>query len=141
MTMQIREIMKKVPDLVTCVPGESVMDAAKKMDRHHVGCVLVTENDSLRGILTDRDITLSIVATGKNPRDTQVRELMKTGVITGAPDWDLFQATQLMANKKIRRLPIQVDGKLQGFVSLADLAPVVRKELDSFLAIEGAASH
>jgi CBS domain-containing protein len=136
--MRIREIMKRAPDLVTCAPTDSVMDAAKKMERHNVWCVLITESGDLKGILTDRDITLSVVAKGKLPADTRARDVMKTHVLTGGPDWDLLQATQLMAEKKIRRLPIQSNGKLEGFVSLADLAPVVRKEVDSFFAIEAA---
>jgi CBS domain-containing protein len=136
--MRIREIMKRAPDLVTCAPTDSVMDAAKKMERHNVGCVLITEGGRLKGILTDRDITLSVVAKGKVPGDTRVRDVMHTHVLTGGPDWDLLQATQLMAEKKIRRLPIQSNGTLEGFVSLADLAPAVQKEIDSFFAIEAA---
>lgn len=136
--MLVKEIMKKVPDLVICAPTTYVTEAAKKMEDFNVGCILITEDGSLKGILTDRDIAVSVVAKGKNPRETQVKEIMKTHLITGRPDWDLFEATKLMAEKKIRRLPIQTNGRLEGFVSLADLAPVFQRELDSFLEIESA---
>ncbi len=136
--MLVKEIMKRIPDLVCCLPTAYVMDAAKKMEDNNIGCILITDNNILKGILTDRDITLLVVADGRDPRKVQVREIMKTDIITGKPDWDLFEATKLMADKKIRRLPIQTNGKLEGFVSLADLAPVVKKELDSFLEIETA---
>jgi len=118
---------------VTCKPSDFVTEAAKKMEDLNVGCILITENGSLKGILTDRDITLKVVAEGKNPRETLVREIMKTHIITGMPEWDLFEATKLMAEKKIRRLPIQTNGRLEGFLSLADIAPVYQKELDSFI--------
>jgi CBS domain-containing protein len=136
--MQVKEIMKKTTDLVICSPSDYVMDAAKKMENKNVGCILITENNNLKGILTDRDITLSVVAHGKNPREVMVKEIMKTDIITGRPEWDLFEATKLMADKKIRRLPIQSNERLEGFVSLADLAPVIKGELDSFLEIEAA---
>lgn len=136
--MLVKEIMKKSPDLVCCAPTDYVMDAAKMMEDNDIGCILITENNNLKGILTDRDITLLVVADGRDPRKVQVKEIMKTDIITGKSDWDLFEATKLMADKKIRRLPIQTNGKLEGFVSLADLAPVVKKELDSFLEIEAA---
>lgn len=136
--MLVKEIMKKPHDLVTCAPTDYVMDAAKLMEDNNIGCILITDNNILKGILTDRDITLLVVADGRDPRKVQVKEIMKTDIITGKSDWDLFEATKLMADRKIRRLPIQTNGKLEGFVSLADLAPVVKKELDSFLEIETA---
>lgn len=137
--MQIREIMKKKRDIITCDPTDSVTEAAKKMKDCKIGCILVAENGSLKGIVTDRDITLSVVAKGKNPNEVRLREIMSTHVITGNPEWDLLETTKMMAQKKIRRLPIQSNGKLEGFVSMADLAPVFKKEMDSFLEIESSA--
>lgn len=64
---------------------------------------------------------------------------MSTHVVTGKPEWDLLETTKMMAQKKIRRLPIQSNGKLKGFVSMADLAPVFKKEMDLFLDIESSA--
>lgn len=137
--MQIREIMKKKRDIITCDPTDSVTEAAKKMKDCKIGCILVAENGSLKGIVTDRDITLSVVAKGKNPNEVRLREIMSTHVVTGNPEWDLLETTKMMAQKKIRRLPIQSNGKLEGFVSMADLAPVFKKEMDSFLEIESSA--
>lgn len=134
--MQLKEIMRKRPYIVTCNPNDFVVEAAKKMDEYKVGCVLVTEDGSIKGILTDRDIALSVVAQERDPKQVQLHEIMNTNVITGRPDWDLFEATRLMAEKKIHRLPIEANGRLEGFISLADLAPIIKGELDSFLEIE-----
>ncbi len=133
--MQIREIMRKGRDLITCSPTDTVTDAAKKMREFNVGCVLITEKGELKGIVTDRDIALDVIAEGKSGGEVRLEKVMKTHVVTGKPDWDLFETTRLMAEKKIHRLPIQGNGRLEGFVSLADLAPVVQKELDNFLRI------
>jgi CBS domain-containing protein len=133
--MLIKEIMKKDPDLVTCRPSESVMEAAKKMDKFGVGCVLVTQDGSLRGILTDRDITLAVVARGRSVEKTRVEEVMTSNVTTATPDLDLMEAVRIMGEEKIERLPVrQANGALVGFVSLADVAPIVRQEVDSFLS-------
>lgn len=137
--MQIREIMKKERDIITCTPTDSVTEAAKRMKDSNIGCVLVTEGGGVKGIITDRDITLSVVAKGKNPNEVRLKEIMKTPVITGNPEWDIYETTKMMAQKKIRRLPIQSNGKLEGFISMADLAPVLRKEMDSFLDLETSA--
>lgn len=137
--MQIREIMKKERDIITCTPTDFVTAAAKKMSERNIGCVLVTEGGSLKGIITDRDITLSVVANGKNPNEVRLKDVMKTPVITGNPEWDVYETTKMMSQKKIRRLPIQHNGKIEGFVSMADLAPVLRKEIDSFLDLEATA--
>lgn len=134
--MLVKEVMRKIPNIVTCTPTEYIENAAKKMEDYNVGCIVITENGSLKGILTDRDITLSIVAHGRNPKEVRVQEVMKTDLVTGKPEWDLFEATKLMALKKIHRLPIEANGRLEGFISLADLAPIIKGELDSFLEIE-----
>jgi len=134
--MQIKEIMKKERDIAVCTPTDSVTDAAKRMSERNVGCILVTEGGSVKGIITDRDIALSVIAKGKNPTEIRLKDVMKTPVVTGNPDWDVFETTKMMAQKKIRRLPIQSNGKLQGFISMADLAPILKREMDSFLDLE-----
>jgi CBS domain-containing protein len=134
--MQIREIMKKKEELIMCLPEDCVTEAARKMDEHNIGCVLVTENGILKGIITDRDIALTVAAKGKNPNEVQLKEIMTAPVITGHPEWDLFETTRMMSKMKIRRLPIEMDGKVEGFVSTADLAPALKREMDSFLDLE-----
>lgn len=134
--MKLQDIMRRGRDVVSCTSSEFVTDAARKMKEHNVGCILITEKGSLKGILTDRDIALNVIAEGKDPREIHLGAIMKTNVITGRPDWDLFEATQVMSEKKIRRLPITSNGRVEGFISLADLAPVLKKELDAVLGLE-----
>ncbi len=134
--MKLLEIMRKGPDLVTCASSDFVTDAAKKMKEHNVGCIFITDQGNLKGILTDRDIALTVVAEGKTPGDIRLQDIMTTNIVVGKPDWDLFEATRIMSEKKVRRLPIASNGRLEGYVSLSDIAPVIQKELDSFLELE-----
>lgn len=132
--MQLKEIMRK--ELVTAKPDLSIREAAKRMKDEKVGCVLVTEDGSLKGILTDRDIACSVVAEGKDPSNTRVREIMKSSPAFSSPDTDIMEASRIMSEKKIRRLPILANGKLQGIVTTSDLASVLKKEMDNFLNVE-----
>ena len=86
------------------------------------------EDDRLKGMLTDRDITIKVVAQGKDPARTTAGELATQGkVVTIGADDSVDEALRTMADKKVRRLPV-IDGhKLIGVVSQADLA----KEIDS----------
>ncbi len=136
--MKLQEIMRKGPDIVTCASSDFVTDAAKKMKEHNVGCILITEQGYLKGILTDRDIALTVVAEGKNPEEIKLQDVMRKNVVIGKPDWELFEATRIMSENKVRRLPIASNGRLEGFVSLSDIAPVIQRELDSFLELEKA---
>lgn len=137
--MLLREIMKK--DLITVRPETFVTEAAKKMKEHNVGCILVTENGSLKGLFTDRDIACWVVAEGRDPNSLRIKDVMKTDLVTATPDTDIFYASKIMAQKRIRRLPIQSNGHLEGIVSIADLAPVLKEELDNIFTIEEAPTH
>jgi CBS domain-containing protein len=74
------------------------------------------------GIVTDRDIVMRGVATGRDPNALPVSQVMSQPVVCGSPNMDLGAATNLMAEKQVRRLPVVNDGQLVGFVSLGDIA-------------------
>lgn len=137
--MFLREIMKK--DLITVEPGASVKEAAGKMRKSDVGCILITEKGVLRGILTDRDIACNVVADGKDPGTIMVKEIMNKDITFTKPETDIFEASRLMAQKKIRRLPIQSNGRLEGLVTVSELAPVLREEMDNFFNLEETYRH
>ena len=137
--MTLKEVMKK--DIVTITPNMSVREAAKKMKDEKIGCLLVTENDSLRGILTDRDIVCTVVANGKDPNYTMVKDIMNGDVVYTSPDTDIFEAFKIMAGHKIRRLPLKFDGRLEGIVSISDIAPILKREMDDFFHVEEIYHH
>lgn len=108
---------------------DTVEAAAKKLAELDVGAVPICgEDDRLKGMLTDRDITIKVVAQGKAPAQTTAGELAtQDEVVTIGADDSVDEALRTMIEKKVRRLPV-IDGhKLIGVVSQADLA----KEIDS----------
>ena len=137
--MMLRDIMEK--DIVTVTPDMTVREAAKKMKEEKIGCILVTENGSLKGILTDRDITCMIVADGKDPNYTMVKEIMNCDVVYTSPETDILEAFKIMEGHKIRRLPLKFNGKLEGIVSISDLAPILKNEMDNFFHVEEVYHH
>jgi len=118
--MKIREIM--TTDLVTTAPSTPVTQAARLMRDADIGDVLVRDGGQLVGILTDRDIACRVVADGLDANQVSVGDFMSRDLFTGMPDWDVNNASDLMAEQQIRRLPILENGQLVGIVSLGDLA-------------------
>ena len=119
--MEVRELMN--PSVVTIEPGASAALAARLLSRHNVGALPVCGADGrLRGMVTDRDIILRCIAAEEDPAQTPVRDIMTRGCAWVEPRSDCRQATQLMAQRQVRRLPVVEGGKVVGIVSLADLA-------------------
>jgi CBS domain-containing protein len=121
MGQRIREIMTSNPS--TIEPDKPVAEAARIMKQEDAGVVPVTENGRLTGMVTDRDIAIRVVAEGKDPQSTSVREVASTDLVTIDPQQDLDEALRLMAKHKVRRLPVvEEDGRLVGVVAQADVA-------------------
>jgi CBS domain-containing protein len=121
MGQRIREIMTSNPS--TIEPDKPVAEAARIMKQEDAGVVPVTENGRLTGMVTDRDIAIRVVAEGKDPQSTAVREVASTDLVTIDPQQDLDEALRLMAQHKVRRLPVvEKDGRLVGVVAQADVA-------------------
>ena len=119
--MKVRELMN--PHVVCVSPTDSTALAARLLSRHNVGSIPVCSADGrLRGIVTDRDIVLRCIAAEEDPAQTPVREVMTRGCCTVSPDEDCRQATRLMADRQVRRLPVVDGSKLVGMLSLGDLA-------------------
>jgi CBS domain-containing protein len=108
--------------LATCAPEANVTDVAAIMRDRDIGDVLIVEDGQLRGIVTDRDLTLQALTGQDDPRQTPVGKYMSTKIVTGESTWDLAQVSSVMAEHQIRRLPIMQDNKLVGIISLGDVA-------------------
>ncbi len=125
--------MKYVEDImsspVVSVPtGTVVQEAAKIMSKLNIGSVAVKDGDTLKGILTERDISKKIVANGKDPRTTCVDEVMQTEIVTTGKDTTVGEAATIMAEGGFRRLPIIEGDVLVGIVTETDLELALREE-------------
>ncbi len=116
-------------DPVCCTADESVIECARLMDEEDVGMIPVVESADTRrliGVVTDRDICLTVVAQGRNPRECVVEECMTDELFTVRPDDDLERALDLMRSEQIRRLPVvDENGAIIGVIAQADIASAI----------------
>jgi CBS domain-containing protein len=116
----VQEAMTSNPTTVT--PTTTARDAAQVMKSEDTGIVPIVEGDRLVGVITDRDLTLRIVAEDKGA-DTPVGELASKDLVTIDPQQSLEEAARLLAEHQVRRLPVvEEDGRLVGILAQKDLA-------------------
>lgn len=102
--------------------GDSVVDAAKLMKGEETGIAPIVEDGRLIGVVTDRDITIRVVAEGRDPQSTRVEDVASRDLVTIDPDQDLDDALAVMADHDVRHLPvIEEDGTLVGMIAHADV--------------------
>ena len=119
--MRVRDCMSE--NVVTITPEESAALAARLMTRHNLGVLAVCDyHGKLQGVVTDRDIITRCVAVDQDPSRVPVADIMSAQVETIAPEENAQAATERMARKQVRRLPVQERGRLVGMVSLGDVA-------------------
>lgn len=121
MAMKVHDAMTPRPRTVQ--PSSTVVEAAQVMKSEDIGIVPIAEGDRLTGVVTDRDITVEVVAAGKDPQSTTVGEIASSNLVTVDPEQDLDEALRLMAQHQVRRLPVcEEDGRLVGILAQADVA-------------------
>src|SRR5919106_320392 len=109
--------------------NDTVLDAAKRLAELNIGAMPICgEDNRLKGMLTDRDIVVKVLARGKDPASTKAGELGEGKPVTIGADDSVEEALHTMADHKVRRLPV-IDGHdLVGIVSQGDLAPNISEE-------------
>ena len=118
---RVREFMSDY--LETIAAHDSIQHAAGRMRAFALGCLLVRDDQELVGMITDRDITVRVTATGKNPRTTAVSEVMSPGLICCSEDQDVEEVARMMEINQLHRLAlIDREGHPTGIVTLGDLA-------------------
>ncbi len=119
----VREVMTREVEFVE--PDVSAVDAAARMKRMDLGALPVCEGGRLVGTLTDREMTLNVVAPGRHPARTRVADIMNTKFVFCEEDQDLEDATGLMERRKVHRVfVVDREGRLAGIVSLGKISRV-----------------
>ena len=142
--MKIEEICSRV--VVVGLPATSVHEAARLLREHHVGALVVIDSRDRsrpKGIVTDRDMVVGVLAMGVDPDKLTVADIMTQDIVTVNSDDDVFETIRMMRAKGVRRVVV-VDGKgaLVGIVSLDDLLELVSEGLAGLSgAIAGARSR
>jgi CBS domain-containing protein len=118
--MKVRELMTKQP--TTVEPDARVGEVATLMKQEDCGSIPVVEGGRLVGIVTDRDIVIRGIASGKDPKNQRVSEVMSSDPVSIGPDEDVSAAEKVMGDRQIRRLPVVEGGKLVGILVTAQIA-------------------
>ena len=130
MAQAVREVMTE--NLVTLPGTAPLAEAAQRMKESDIGDVIVMDGDSMCGVVTDRDIVVRAIATGKDPQSASLSEICSHEVVTVGPDDTIDHAAQVMRERAVRRLPVVDGGRPVGIVSIGDLA--IERDSSSALA-------
>jgi len=120
MLLKVEDVM--VESVITVDADATVMKAVKIMNENEIGCLVVTRRGRAVGIITERDLLKRVIGKAKSPTKTKVREIMTKPLIAGRPDMDLEDATRLMFDRKIKKLPVVEGRRLLGLITLTDVA-------------------
>lgn len=119
--MKVRDVMQPSAEVIHC--DRTVVDAAKMMEKGSYGGIPIEENDKMIGMITDRDIVLRVVAKGKDPKTTLVKDCMSEGISYCYDDEELESISKKMGTLQHRRLPVvNREKRLVGMLSLSDIA-------------------
>ena len=116
--------------LVTARPDESAADAIRRMLASGIGSVIVIEDNAPVGMFTERDV-LRLAGDGTDFEAIPVRRAMTPRPLTVAAGDDILEASQMMAERKLRHLPVTEDGNLVGIVSMRDVLAYLAERLYS----------
>jgi CBS domain-containing protein len=119
--------------VITASENLTVLDAAKEMRNKNVGSIVVIDFEKKPiGMVSDRDIVVKVTAQGKDPTSTFLKDVMSKQTVVLRQDQGVFEATKLMSEKGIRRIPVvDSNGKLEGIVCLDDLIMLFAEEVEN----------
>ena len=122
MTLTVRQLLdRKSSGIYSIPPDASVLEALELMAREDISSVLVTEGEAIKGIFTERDYARKVILRGRNSRDTVIRELMTSNLITITPEQTINDCMSIMTDRHIRHLPVLEGHKIVGLISIGDV--------------------
>jgi CBS domain-containing protein len=127
--MLVKQAMTK--NIIVTHPDTTIKDVAKIMTQQRVGSLLVVEENKLAGIITELDIIWKVVAGDLDPKITLVREVMTKEIITIKANQTLEDATEIMVENNIKKLPVLEGDKLVGIITATDLISVQPKLIEA----------
>jgi CBS domain-containing protein len=131
--MRIRDVLRRKGDLVVTIsPDEPVGALLDALAEHKVGALVVAGADGdVEGIVSERDVVRHLQSRGAGVLEDPVRAIMTSPVHTAAPDTTLDDLMVLMTERRVRHVPVVVDGRLAGIVSIGDVVKHRIEELQS----------
>ena len=121
MSKNVKEVMTR--NVESARPEMTVKEVAQIMKDRNIGSLPVADQRHVEGLITDRDITIRIVAEGRDPSATRVADVMSRDVVSVKEDDPLENAERLMHDRQLRRLPVvNEQGELTGYLAMARIA-------------------
>jgi len=124
----VKDVMSR--DVLTLDKTTSLQEAAEQMRKLNVGCVIVTESSNPIGIITERDFVTKIAAEGR-PLFTEIKEVMSSPLITIDLEETIWEASELMKERLIHKLPVKENEKIAGIVTTSDIVRISSVGSDS----------
>jgi CBS domain-containing protein len=122
----VRQLLEaKAPEVYSIGPDAPVLDAVRLMAEKHIGALLVMDGERLAGILSERDYARKVVLQGRSSRDTPVRDIMTSDVVTVGPNETSDRCMQVVTERRVRHLPVLEGECVVGVVSIGDLVKAV----------------
>lgn len=112
-------------------PGATVLTAVEQMCAHRVGALLVCRDGTPRGIISERDVMTRVILQRLAPHETYVEEVMTRDVVCVMPHTPAREAMAVMTERRCRHLPVVVDGRVVGVISIGDLVRWVSREQEA----------
>ena len=130
----IRDILREKGSTIRSIDAdETVYEAIRQMAEHGIGALLVLENDRPVGLLSERDYSRKVILRGLRSRETTVRTIMSSPLLTISPDASVQEGLSMMTEKYIRHLPVVDDSGVLGMVSIGDLVKAVIQDQQSLI--------
>jgi CBS domain-containing protein len=131
----------KTADLWSIPPETTVFEAIRLMAEKNIGAVLVTDDNKLVGIISERDYTRKVALKGRSSKETAVREIISTPVPIASPAHTVEECLRIMTDNRVRHLPVLEAEKIIGVVSIGDLVNyiisaqnVAIKQMENYIA-------
>ena len=124
----VNQVMNK--NVLSVDKSTSLQEAAQKMMKSNIGCVVVTDNEESIGIVTERDFVTKVASEGV-PLSTKISEVMSTPLITIDSEETVWEASEMMKEKGIHKLPVKENEKIVGIVTTTDIVKIASLGSDS----------
>lgn len=109
----------------TVGPYTSVYDALALMAEKEIGALMVMDRGEPVGLVSERDYARNVILKGRSSRETPVKDIMTTPVVQVSPDQTVRECMAIITRRRIRHLPVMVDGRLEGLISIGDLVKAI----------------
>jgi CBS domain-containing protein len=132
MSLCVKDIM--VREVITIDSTQTTMNAARLMSKFGVSSLIVTKDDNIVGILTERDILIRVVASNQDPAKITIMEIMSEPIVVVNQETSINEAVKIMFTERIKKLPVisQEENrmKLVGILSITDIAKIQHRITD-----------